>query len=153
MRKVIQVALPWLSGISQWFALCLLGAVIAASFSAVFLTARAGKLSQLSAGIIATLSILIGIGAMAVGHLAVVNLGPMFDGTSQDVSNAGYGTVFVVAAEGLVGALLFMGYALEGGLGSSKNESKTSFRVVVGAGLGLWLANEIITIIYFAHHR
>jgi hypothetical protein len=153
MREAVQIFLPWLSGVPQWLALSLLVAVTAAGWSAVFLTARKAELSRLSAGVVASLSVAIGIGVLAVGRLAEIHLAPMFDGTPQDASNAGYGSFFVLAAEALVGALLFMGYALEIPLGALKSETKTAFRVVVGAGLGLWLAHELITIIYLAHHR
>ncbi|RKT83199.1 hypothetical protein SAMN05421805_105323 [Saccharopolyspora antimicrobica] len=51
----------------------------------------------------------------------------------------------------LVGVALLLGYALDWTITVLDSDTVTAFRVVVGAGLALWIAHEIVLMVHIAH--
>lgn len=157
MRDVADAVLPWLSGPLQWVALSLAVALVAASWVAVFSTTREGTLGISASAVVTTLSVVIGIGVLAIGRIADVALSPQFTAGTQQQGNGVMGAALTFAGEVAAIVFLLMGFALQMALNSLRETlhpgaTTTSFRVIVGAGMALWIANEIITMIYVAHH-
>ena len=155
MTTLANAVLPWLSGPLQWVVLVAAGLLIVASWVAVF-AAIVDDLPLIPATAASTLSVLLGIGVLALGRLGAVQLAQyLATAPERDASTAAvFGGGVLVAAEVAAGAALLMGFALEwaiAGMIGGTEETATAFRVIVGAGLALWVVHEIVLMVHIAH--